>query len=202
MRWLSILFVAGFSLHVAAQPAKTSRALTRLQRWMVGRFSSEAQAKSDSAFFDIRLHVVPIWQNRTDGYWLYVEQAAASALDKPYRQRIYRLTQNGKQFISTIYTFANPLQKAGNLAAVERLTPDSLTTRSGCEVILRQKAKSAFEGSTVAKRCPSELRGATYATSEALIRKDRMVTLDRGYNAADQQVWGSTRGGYIFIRRE
>lgn len=202
MRWLSILFVAGFSLHGAAQPVKPSRALTRLQQWMVGRFSSEAQAAGDSTFFDIRLLVIPIWQQRTDGYWLYVEQATAAATDKPYRQRIYRLTQNGEQFISTIYTFPNPLQKAGNLAAVERLTPDSLTTRSGCEVILKQKAKSAFEGSTVAKRCPSELRGATYATSEALLSKDRMVTLDRGYNAADRQVWGSTRGGYIFIRRE
>lgn len=88
---------------------------------------------------------------------------------------------------------SKPVAKGRNLAAVERLTPDSLTTRSGCEVILKEKTKSAFEGSTVAKRCPSEWRGATYATREALISKDRMVTLDRGYNAADQQVWAPPR---------
>lgn len=45
---------------------------------MMSQFSREAKAKSDSAFFNILLHVVPIWQNRTNGYWPYVEQAAAS----------------------------------------------------------------------------------------------------------------------------
>jgi len=32
--------------------------------------------------------MVQIWEERTDGYWLYVEQAIAGYQDKPYRQRI------------------------------------------------------------------------------------------------------------------
>jgi hypothetical protein len=189
------------TMSLAAQSPKPSKELRQLREWMVGSFSSAEQAAADSTFFDIRLEVVPIWQHRNDGIWLYVEQAAANMINKPYRQRIYQLTQQGERFISTIYTFPNPLQKAGNVALVEQLTPDSLTTRSGCEVILVKKGKAAFEGSTVAKNCPSELRGATYATSEALIQQDAMVTLDRGYNAQDVQVWGSARGGYIFKKK-
>lgn len=202
MKAVCFLFGVALSLGAAAQSAQPSRQLRQLQQWMIGEFSSAAQAAADSTFFDIRLQVVPIWQSRTDGLWLYVEQAAANMVNKPYRQRIYQLTQEGDRFISTIYTFPNPLQKAGNVALVEQLTPDSLTTRSGCEVILVRKGKAAFEGSTVAKNCPSELRGAAYATSEALVRKDGMVTLDRGYNAQDQQVWGSTRGGYVFKKKQ
>jgi hypothetical protein len=168
---------------------------------MTGSFSSAEQAAADSTFFDIRLQVVPIWQNRTDGIWLYVEQAAATMVTKPYRQRIYQLTEQGDQFVSTIYTFQNPLQKAGNIPTIERLTPDSLATRKGCEVILTRKNKKTFEGSTIAKKCPSELRGAAYATSEARIQKDGMITLDRGYNSQDVQVWGSQRGGYVFKKK-
>lgn len=30
------------------------------------------------------------------------------------------------------------------------------------------------------------------------ITKDGMITLDMGFNANDEQVWGSTHGGYRF----
>lgn len=202
MKAVSFLFCLALTMSATAQQARPSKELRRLGQWMTGEFSSAEQAAADSTFFDIRLNVVPIWRSRTDGIWLYVEQAAANMLNKPYRQRIYQLTQEGDQFISTIYTFSNPLQKAGNLVRVEQLTPDSLTTRRGCEVLLIQKGKAAFEGSTKAKNCPSELRGAAYATSEALIQDGQMITLDRGYNLQDQQVWGSTRGGYVFKKKK
>ena len=66
--------------------------LETLVEWMTGSFSSEAQAAADPDYFDIRLQMVPIWPDRADGAWLYVEQAAASSLDQPYRQRVYRLS--------------------------------------------------------------------------------------------------------------
>ena len=55
--------------------------------WMTGSFSSQAQSLEDEEYFDIRLEMVAIWPMRSDGLWLYVEQASASALDRPYRQR-------------------------------------------------------------------------------------------------------------------
>ncbi|MFM7261470.1 MAG: chromophore lyase CpcT/CpeT, partial [bacterium] len=58
---------------------------------LTGHFTSAAQAKADPEFFVFHLHMTPIWTDRADGPWLYVEQAMATALDKPYRQRIYRL---------------------------------------------------------------------------------------------------------------
>ena len=51
--------------------------LDTLAGWMSGYFSSQQQAFKDSAYRDVRLHMVPIWKDRTDGYWLYVEQAVS-----------------------------------------------------------------------------------------------------------------------------
>ena len=67
-------------------------AAARLGSWMTGSFSSASQASAaPDDYFDIRLYMVPIWDGRADGPWLYVEQAAASALERPYRQRVYQV---------------------------------------------------------------------------------------------------------------
>ncbi|MBX2947126.1 MAG: chromophore lyase CpcT/CpeT [Cyclobacteriaceae bacterium] len=188
-----LLSICSFALK-----AQSKKDLTELHSWMVGQFSSAEQAQRDSNFFDIRLGVYPIWKERTDGYWLYVEQASASSLDKPYRQRIYQLTLTNRGIESIIYTFDNPLEFAGQPHKVEALQRDKLTTRQGCEVVLKRKDKKTFVGGTVGKNCGSELRGASYATSEAVISSEGMTTLDMGFNANDEQVWGSTHGGYQF----
>ena len=78
----------------AAPVSKPKSPTGMLAEWMSGSFSSAAQAADDPEnYFDIRLEMVPIWSERSDGPWLYVEQAAASALDRPYRQRVYHLVE-------------------------------------------------------------------------------------------------------------
>jgi hypothetical protein len=50
----------------------------------------------------------------------------------------------------------------------------------------------------VGEGCCSELRGSSYATADIVIKKDRVVSWDRGWNADGEQVWGPDSGGYIF----
>lgn len=179
--------------------AQTDRDVRELRDWMTGYFSSQEQSLRDSAFLDIRLTIHPIWQHRPDGYWLYVEQADARTPEQPYRQRIYRLTLTARGIESIIYTFNNPLPFAGKPEKVEReLKEEHLVQRIGCEVVLKRQDDGTFAGSTVGKNCPSELRGAAYATSTAIITRDKMITHDRGFDAHDNQVWGSRKGGYEF----
>lgn len=176
--------------------------LERLAEWMSGSFSSVEQAARDSNFFDIRLQMMPIWKDRTDGIWLYVEQAAADYLDKPYRQRVYKLLQEDENtFMSMVYTLNDPLRFAGawqDETPLAGLTPDSLTEREGCAIILKKEGSDVFTGSTVDKNCSSNLRGASYATSEVTIRPTELISWDRGFDAEDNQVWGAATGGYIF----
>ena len=176
--------------------------LLRLASWMTGSFSSQEQAAADSGFLDIRLEMVRIWKDRTDGVWLYVEQAAATALDRPYRQRVYRLSRLNEYILqSDVFTLENPLRFAGewkNEAPLAHLTPDSLVEREGCFMHLRERGSEAFMGSTVGKGCRSTLGGASYATSEVTITEFDMTSWDRGFTEQNEQVWGAKTGPYVF----
>jgi len=185
-----------------------SVAIDVLQRFMTGTFSSEAQHQSDPEnFFDIHLHMTPIWENRSSltERWLYVEQASAQALDKPYRQRVYRLAAvGGNQVRSEVFEFADgkPLVHAGKWQApqaFDALERKDIVAREGCALLLTYDG-SIFKGATDGQSCLTDFRGAKYTTSEAIISPAGLLTWDRGWNAKGEQVWGATKGGYNFLR--
>lgn len=181
-----------------------SHDLHTLTQWMTGSFSSAEQALTDpDNYFDIRLKMMPIWRERADGPWLYVEQAAAGKLDKPYRQRVYHLVAREDGAIeSVVYTLpGEPLRFAGawrNPARFDAFSPRDLERREGCKLVLRRQADGRFVGSTLGRKCASDLRGASYATSEAIITPTMLISWDRGFDAEGRQVWGVTEGGYMF----
>jgi hypothetical protein len=195
---------AGMPAQKATLAATQRGSLEQLTQFMTGSFASTEQAKADPKnYLDIRLEVVRIWPERTDGVWLYVEQAVADSLAKPYRQRVYHLEAlPGKGLQSTIYTFKKePLNYAGAWSKPEALkgvTLDVLETRKGCAVFLTVDGSGNYTGSTHAQDCESSLRGATYATTEVSITETAMISWDRGFDAAGKQVWGATKGGYLF----
>jgi hypothetical protein len=172
---------------------------------MVGSFSSKAQAQSDPDFRDIRLHMAPIWQGQRDACWLYVEQAAAEALDKPYRQRIYKVRDGAQgSIVSEVYELpGDPLAFAGAWGEPTRfdaLSPATLSRKDGCDVVLRPIRAGAFSGGTEGTGCVSTLRGASYATSKVHLDASGLVSWDQGWNDKGEQVWGATKAGYIFLR--
>ena len=177
-----------------------------LVEWMTGSFSSANQAASDTNYYDIQLEMVLIWPDREDGVWLYVEQAAAASLDRLYRQRVYRLTApTPGTFISEVYTFNDPFRFAGDwqkAAPLSSLSPDSLTLRDGCTVLLGRRIDGTFAGATRGDGCASALRGASYETSEVMVTATRIESWDRGWDESGDQVWGATGGPYRFERSD
>lgn len=184
--------------------AQRSRALETLASTMQGSYTSAEQAASDSSYFNIELEMVRIWAKRKDGAWLYVEQAAADTKEKPYRQRVYRLTEmNDSTFRSDIYTIRNGAKYFGaykDHGLLAQLSPDSVDLMEGCTITLHRQG-SVYLGSTDGRGCPNRRGGATYATSEVTLMSDRMISWDRGYDESGKQVWGATKGGYIFRKR-
>jgi hypothetical protein len=178
--------------------------LDRLATWMSGRFSSAAQAETDPEYLDVRLTVTPIWTDRSDGRWLYVEQALGASLDRPYRQRVYRVVRGEDGSLeSRVYLLPDPAAYVGAGADPSRfaaLSRERLVPRNGCTVVLRPDGPDAFAGSTTGRACPSELRGAAYATSEVRVTADALRSWDRGFDAEGKQVWGAEKGPYLFLR--
>lgn len=181
--------------------ANTSKELDELVNIMQGSYSSEKQSVADTTYFNISLRMVPIWKNK--GHYLYVEQAMFKKQDKPYRVRIYKLTQSGTAFISEIHTLKNEKEWIGKWQtpeAFDALSENDIELKQGCAVVLQHSGKNKFVGHTGEKTCPSELRGASYATSKVTVFKDKIVSWDQGFDKTDKQVWGATKGGYSFLK--
>ncbi len=185
-----------------ATASHAGQRLHELVSYMSGAFDSAEQAATDRDYFNIHLHMVPIWSERDDGKWLYVEQAMAERLDKPYRQRVYRVSAvGGDLYKSEVFELpGNPLDFAGywqTPAAFSALSPESLVPREGCAITLKDTGKG-FVGGTHEQDCASSLRGAAYATSEVSLGPQTLISWDRGFDANGVQVWGATKGGYVF----
>lgn len=188
----------------ATQPAETD--YSTLYRWLSGSFSSEQQSRENPSYFDIRLEMAPIWSHRSDSLWLYVEQARADALDRPYRQRIYELVQRpGGEFESRVYELPgdDPLKFAGawkDPRKLDGVKKEDLKLKQGCSIFLRRLPDGAYQGATRGNGCASTRQGAAYTTSEVTVSADRIISWDRGWDADGKQVWGATEGGYVFRR--
>ena len=167
---------------------------------MQGSFSSEIQAEIDSTYYNISLHMYPIWKEK--GHYLYVEQALTTKPNKPYRQRVYEVTQlNDSVFSSAIYTIENDSLWIGKWKIPEvfdALPMNQVSKKEGCEVLLKRIKADYFKGETGEKTCKSTLYGASYATSEVEILSDKIISWDRGFDDKDEQIWGAEKGGYVF----
>ncbi len=177
--------------------------LDLLVSWMAGSFSSAAQAAADPDFYDIRLHMTSIWTWRTGARWLYVEQAAASSLEKPYRQRVYRVAEIADGlFESQVLELADPSRFVGawqDPGRFDSLNPAMLSPRPGCAILMRRSGDT-FVGSTLGSLCESTLRGASFATSQVTLTQSGLTSWDRGWAADGSQVWGAEKAGYRFDR--
>lgn len=177
--------------------------LVQFSRLLIGNFSSQKQSLSDTSYFNIHLSMCRIWNDRTDGIWLYVEQAVASSLNKPYRQRVYKLTHTGPdEFSSEIFTLKNAkdvIGLAADASKMQLLQFEHIEAKNGCTVILKRNG-SVYTGGTQGTECSSDLRGAAYATTKITLRDGQLISWDQGFDKSGKQVWGAVKGGYIFIR--
>ncbi len=187
-----------------APPDHEVEELTRL---MTGDFNSTAQSLRDSAYFDIRLHIRPIWPKDKNNRWLYVEQAAATAQDKPYRQRVYKVERDTSgKLRSVVYMLPEPQSKwiggHNNPAIFDQIKPSKLSLREGCAVYLSKRSDGSYGGGTHDSGCESTLRGASYATSMVVVKSTMLRSWDQGFNDKKEQVWGATKGGYEFVKEQ
>jgi len=201
---LGLISVLLMSCAHVSNPPQPSGDLTQLADWMTGFFSSLQQSQDDPQYWDIHLHMALIWPGRTDGYWIYVEQAMAG--QDPYRQRVYHVTEPVPgRFASKVYELENPDAFIGawdNTGIFNSLSPEDLIDRTGCTIFLVRNPDGTFRGSTHERDCLSELRGAAYAVSQVRLTADQLMSWDRGYDAEGNQVWGAIKGGYVFDKLE
>lgn len=201
---LTILFLTYFSLN-GAKSQEISSDLQQLSDWMTGEFDSSDQAENDTSYYNISLKMIRIWPEKTNGVYLYIEQALASTPKEPYRQRVYFITQiDDFNYTSDVYNLKEPEKFIGAWKDAESfndITVFDLKYKDGCTVFLNYDGFQ-YSGKTKSGTCKSELNGAAYATSEVTILPQKLTSWDRGFNENDEQVWGAESGPYVFVKQQ
>lgn len=197
----SVLIISGCQTSRNIQKTTDDPELLKFASVLVGSYSSKDQAMIDTNYFNISLVMTRIWEERTDAVWLYVEQALTSMMDKPYRQRVYKLEHPAKnKFTSEIFTIKNQQQIIGlqnDAGKPKFLTHDLIEMKEGCTVVLYLN-KGVYSGGTEGSNCSSNLRGASYATTKITLKKGLLESWDQGFDSSGKQVWGPEKGAYKF----
>lgn len=178
--------------------------LFRLMEWMEGDFDNTASLRDAGRMaveehYPIEVHLRKL-VNVPNG--LYVEQAAMSKPDKPYRQRVYRLRKDGDKFVSEVWVLKNEAKYVNahrNPEVLVDINPDEIVHKEGCDVVLAWR-DGRYVGGTLGTGCATNLNGATYATAEIEVFNGGFSSWDRGFDAAGKQVWGAEKLGYLFTR--
>ncbi|HEV2567437.1 chromophore lyase CpcT/CpeT [Sphingomonas sp.] len=169
-----------------------------------GHFSSAAQHRSDPRYDEVETRVVRIWPERTDGLWLYQEQAIvnqpgktrAQALASPYFQFVARIVPlKSGSFRRDNHRVREGARFAGGKTGT--LTQADLM-EAGCHNRIDRIAAAWFTGTT--ESCANRYKGAASMLSLSVLTNGTYVNWDRGFDLVGARVWGPEEGGYIFDR--
>lgn len=213
MRHRAAAFAAALTLLL--MPPGTNAAesphLDELTDLSVGSFSTIEQARRDGRYGVAEAEIVRIWAERTDGRWLYQEQAllgeSAAVLDpamkeKPYFARVIRSIEVAPGVVErTVHRLKDPSKARGawrGPSPLADLTPDDLLA-SECKITVERVAEKMWRSTS--EKCPNAYKGASYAISLGVIVDGRYANWDRGFAADGAVVWGPTGGGYVFVRK-
>ena len=198
---LQILCVACKNADVVEGVLPTD-SLGELYVMMQGSYSSLNQATEDSTYHHMVMNVCPIWEGK--GHYLYAEIAHNDSLEKPIKQRIFKLSQlNDSIYVNAIYSLKeaqNWYNKWSQPKEFSKLKEGDITEISGCHIILKKIRSTYYQGKTEDLGCFDALNGAEVSISELEVFNDKIITWDKGFDKDGKQVWGSIHGGYIFNR--
>ena len=162
-----------------------------------GTFANKRQAQSHpTRYAHIRVSHRKIGETR-----FYGEQAYNYQLDRPYRQFVIDVVDEGDYLRLKNYEIRTPATFVG-CNNLDKLTDDLLTYREGCDNIIEETATKTFTGKNDTCEC-WVMRGGikTYVNNAVLLTETNYQVMDRGFHAeSHQKVWGSDYGPFNFTR--
>ncbi|EDM68285.1 MAG: chromophore lyase CpcT/CpeT [Moritella sp.] len=175
-----------------------------LKQWLVGVHRSTNDVIQGREV-NIGLQVLPIWQDRLDGEWLYVEGRIIGSSRKPFRQRILQLvaTPNG---LIRLYSYSIP--RASDFSGayyapqvLASLTQSQLSISNNCELLIELKVTNTFVGETDTDSCMMKT-GIPFMTSFFAVSAVNISFLDGGYDQFGQLVSGRFDVPVTFLKIE
>lgn len=192
----------------AAAPAAPDLAETYAAN-VTGTYSSAAQHRADPGYDEVEARIIRIWPDRTDGVWLYQEQAIITqdgltpeeARARPYFQFVARVTPIGNGLLRRdnfrVLARERWVGVTGGDVRLAALSPADLAPAS-CHNRIELISPGYWIGRT--ESCNNAFRGAASMESRSISTPAGFVNWDRGLALDGSHVWGPRSGGYVFDR--
>ncbi|WP_199329359.1 chromophore lyase CpcT/CpeT [Coleofasciculus sp. FACHB-1120] len=172
---------------------------------LVGVMDTSAQAQAKPKAPNVRMTTCKVsvadTKKNPQTVFLYQEQAMSENLAKPYRQRFLKIapTTDNQSIESQSFKPPTPEAFIGLCSQPEakRVVRLSDVGSAKCSVFLKRDGDH-YIGETPEAGCPSDYKGAVKVTNRIVLHSTGMDTLDRAFDAAGNQVWGSKGEPYQF----
>ncbi|WP_293085245.1 chromophore lyase CpcT/CpeT [Moorena sp. SIO4A1] len=205
---IAFLWMATSTGNAVAELVMIEQQVKEVVSHLVGVMDTSAQARANPDSPNVRittctvnLETVDAGLNPPRSVFLYQEQALSKRLNSPYRQRFLRIavSENGESVESRGFKPQNPKTLIGlcNQSDRERVIPSNNLGKAVCSVFLKPVGEN-YIGQTPEDGCPTNYRGAVSITNTIILHKEGMDTLDRGFDAAGNLVWGAKDLPYQF----
>ena len=205
------LFTMGFISMVGAAHTPDDQDVQEVSSWIEGSYSSEKQSKVDSTYAHQRIEIRRIWMERTDGIWFTFERYMANKDSTILEQSVLHI-QGVEENLTEVRVFSwkAPSQTVGLWKTPDKASGfemGDLSLRRGCEWYL-QRDQATYFGGTHGMACVPYVRGesgsvtVSYATTSIRIGDQGIVLWERGYSADNQQILGSGKGPYYYLKQK
>ena len=196
---LLIIFVFMSTISFGQMTNKNLRDYTKR---ITGVFSTEEQSKLDTTFDNVRVYTKLIRKDKNGIYWVYTEQGEFLYY-KPYRQRVYQLAIVDGKILQRIYYIKNQENFSYfNPKSIKSITSKDIYLKPGCDLEITTIAypilKGVYGGKTNDTNCIATFRGSSYTTTDFMVYKNKIHSWERGWDKNGKQVWGSSKGHYIY----
>ncbi|MEQ9553524.1 MAG: chromophore lyase CpcT/CpeT [Coleofasciculus sp. G3-WIS-01] len=190
--------------------------LISLASYMAGEFDNQQQALAEPVWY-VHLHLwqrpIPLFSE--DSLTLFAEQAPITNLNRPYRQRIFRLYQSDQPSTGLqvqYYQIKKPetVRGAGcHPELLQQLTPEDITLLPDCRlnVQMHQISLNNYEFSTTSASdhpCCFTYQGNNYQISLGFeATADEFRSYDKGIDpSTGKATWGALLGPFRFTKRQ
>ncbi len=196
---LFILFI-----NLGADAQDPSEELDQMVQWMTGDFVTGEEITLDSVTGQFHWHLAEIWQDKSNGSWIYAELSADNKPEEPLEQWVYFVTSLGEGELSSD-SYAIPDKKDyvgawGDPSRFDDLTPFDLKYREGCTIFLSYDGFQ-YDGRSNEKTCPTQRGNAYYLMTTFNVTPGIIKYGESGFDDSGKKKWGPKDGSFRFVRK-
>jgi hypothetical protein len=174
------LGLAGWTPPAATQPGASQ--LPSVVQWMIGSFTTDAQADADEAQGTVAPHprrrlvstLLTPRTERADGFFLYVEQAELNRLHRPTSQRVLQLVREKTVWRLHFWALDRPERFVGAHSSAglrDEVAGASMRRVAGCELVLAPRGDT-YAGRMPPGRCTGLERPGVFRAVDLVVSAD------------------------------